>query len=101
MRCQWLSCPRECSVTDLGRGNRGQLLDEVPVHDRSAAPSGEAVVIDLPEAVEPFVDYYRVIAGEHPDWEEYRRAMVEQGKCLIRITPRRWGPLATGGFPPS
>ena len=60
---------------------------------------GDAVVIDLPDAVEPLVDYYRVIAGEHPDWEEYRRAMVEQGKCLIRITPRRWGPLATGGFP--
>lgn len=57
------------------------------------------MVIDLLEAVEPFVDYYRVIAGEHPDWEEYRRAMVEQGKCLIRITPRRWGPLATGAFP--
>jgi PPOX class probable F420-dependent enzyme len=62
---------------------------------------GDAVVIDLPEAVEMLVDYYRVIAGEHPDWEEYRRAMVEQGKCLIRITPRRWGPLATGGFPPT
>jgi PPOX class probable F420-dependent enzyme len=62
---------------------------------------GDAVVIDVPEAVEMLVDYYRVIAGEHPDWDGYRRAMVEQGKCLIRITPRRWGPLATGGFPPT
>jgi PPOX class probable F420-dependent enzyme len=61
---------------------------------------GEAEVIDLPEAVELLVDYYRVIAGEHPDWAEYRSAMVDQGKCLIRITPRRWGPVATGGFPP-
>lgn len=61
---------------------------------------GDAEVIGLPEAVEPLVDYYRVIAGEHSDWAEYRRAMVEQGKCLIRITPRRWGPVATGGFPP-
>jgi PPOX class probable F420-dependent enzyme len=61
---------------------------------------GDAEVIDLPDAVEALVDYYRVIAGEHPDWAEYRRAMVEQGKCLIRITPRRWGPVATGGFPP-
>ena len=56
---------------------------------------------DLPYAVEPLVDYYRSIAGEHPDWAEYRQAMVDQGKCLIRITPRRWGPVATGGFPPS
>lgn len=61
---------------------------------------GEAEVIDLPDAVELLVDYYRVIAGEHPDWAEYRRAMVDQGKCLIRVTPRRWGPVATGGFPP-
>jgi PPOX class probable F420-dependent enzyme len=61
---------------------------------------GDAEVIELPDAVEVLVDYYRVIAGEHPDWAEYRRAMVNQGKCLIRITPRRWGPVATGGFPP-
>ena len=62
---------------------------------------GDAEVIDLPDAVEPLVDYYRSIAGEHPDWAEYRQAMVDQGKCLIRITPRRWGTVATGGFPPS
>jgi PPOX class probable F420-dependent enzyme len=61
---------------------------------------GDAEVIDLPGAVEPLVDYYRAIAGEHPDWDEYRQAMATQGKCLIRITPRRWGPVATGGFPP-
>lgn len=61
---------------------------------------GEAEVIDVPEAVEPLVDYYRAVAGEHPDWQEYRRAMLDQGKCLIRVTPRRWGPVATGGFPP-
>jgi PPOX class probable F420-dependent enzyme len=61
---------------------------------------GEGEVIDLPDAVEPLVDYYRSIAGEHPDWAEYRQAMVDQGKCLIRIAPQRWGPVATGGFPP-
>lgn len=61
---------------------------------------GDGEVVDLPAAVEPLVEYFRSIAGEHPDWDEYRRAMVEQGKCLIRVTPRRWGPVATGGFPP-
>ena len=34
---------------------------------------GDAEVIDLPDAVEPLVDYFRSIAGEHPDWAEYRR----------------------------
>jgi PPOX class probable F420-dependent enzyme len=61
---------------------------------------GTAEVLDLPEALEPLVEYFRVISGEHPDWDEYREAMRRQGKCLLRITPQRWGPVATGGFPP-
>ena len=61
---------------------------------------GGAEVLDLPDAVEPLVDYFRCISGEHSDWDEYRAAMQRQGKCLIRVTPQRWGPIATGGFPP-
>jgi PPOX class probable F420-dependent enzyme len=60
---------------------------------------GSAEVVDLPEALDPLVDYYRAISGEHPDWQEYRVAMERQGKSLVRITPTRWGPIATGGFP--
>jgi len=60
---------------------------------------GSCEVIDPPDSVEPLVDYYRCIAGEHPDWEEYRQAMRDQGKSLLRITPERWSPVATGGFP--
>jgi PPOX class probable F420-dependent enzyme len=60
---------------------------------------GTCEVLDVPDAVEPLVEYFRNISGEHSDWDEYRRAMVDQGKSLLRITPRRWGPVATGGFP--
>jgi PPOX class probable F420-dependent enzyme len=60
---------------------------------------GTAEVLELPEALEPLVEYFRCISGEHSDWDEYRAAMVEQGKSLLRITPTRWGPIATGGFP--
>ena len=60
---------------------------------------GTAEVLDLPDSVEPLVEYYRNIAGEHPDWDEYREAMVKQGKSIIRVTPQKWGPIATGGFP--
>ncbi|MCW3840902.1 PPOX class F420-dependent oxidoreductase [Micromonospora yasonensis] len=60
---------------------------------------GTAEVLDLPEALEPLVEYFRSISGEHPDWDEYRAAMVKQGKSLIRITVESWGPIATGGFP--
>ncbi len=60
---------------------------------------GTAEVLDIPDAVEPLVDYFRAISGEHPDWDEYRQAMVTQGKSLLRVTPVSWGPVATGGFP--
>ncbi|MBO0899177.1 PPOX class F420-dependent oxidoreductase [Cellulomonas sp. zg-ZUI22] len=60
---------------------------------------GTAEVLHMPQAEDALVDYYRCIAGEHPDWDEYRAAMRLQGKSLIRVTPERWGPLATGGFP--
>lgn len=61
---------------------------------------GTAEVLDMPEALEPLVDYFRCISGEHPDWAEYREAMRSQDKSLIRVTIERWGPVATGGFPP-
>jgi PPOX class probable F420-dependent enzyme len=60
---------------------------------------GDAEVLHMPEAADGLVDYFRCISGEHPDWNEYREAMRIQGKSLIRITPTRWGPIATGGFP--
>ena len=62
--------------------------------------NGTAEVLDLPDALDDFVEYYRCISGEHPDWDEYRAAMLRQGKCLIRVDIDTWGPIATGGFPP-
>lgn len=61
---------------------------------------GTAMVEDVPEAVDGLIEYFRAISGEHPDWDEYRQAMLDQGKSIIRITPDRWGPVSTGGFPP-
>ena len=60
---------------------------------------GDCEVIDSPDSVEPLVDYFRCISGEHPDWAEYRQAMLDQGKSILRVTPTRWGPIAAGGFP--
>ncbi len=109
--------PLTCGVDDAGRIVVSTYPERAKVHNARRDPAvsvvvlsddwngpwvqidGEAEVVDLPEAVEPLVEYYRNIAGEHPDWDEYRSAMLKQGKSLIRITPRRWGPVATGGFP--
>ncbi len=57
---------------------------------------GTATVVSLPEAMEPLVDYYRDISGEHPDWDEYRRAMQEQRRVILRVDIERAGPSHRG-----
>lgn len=57
---------------------------------------GTADIQSLPEAMEPLVSYYRGIAGEHPDWDDYRAAMERDRRLLIRITPQRAGPDRSG-----
>lgn len=61
---------------------------------------GTVAVLDAPEGLEHFVEYFRCISGEHDDWAGYRQAMVDQGKSVIIITPTRWSPISSGGFPP-
>lgn len=92
--------PERAKVANLRRTPQASVLvlsDEW--NDAWVQVDGNAEVLDLPEALEPLVDYYRCIAGEHPDWDEYREAMTRQGKSLIRLSPTSWGPIATGGFP--
>ncbi|TXS55894.1 PPOX class F420-dependent oxidoreductase [Streptomyces sp. t39] len=109
--------PLTCGVDDAGRvvvstyperaktrnARRDERVSVVVLSDDWNGPwvqiDGTAEVIDSPASVEPLVEYFRTVSGEHPDWDEYRTAMVEQGKSIIRITPVRWGPIATGGFP--
>ena len=60
---------------------------------------GDLEVLDLPEALDPLYDYFRSVSGEHPDWDEYRDAMVQQGKALLRLSIATWSPISQGGFP--
>ena len=57
---------------------------------------GKADLISQPEAMERLIDYYRRISGEHPDWDDYRRAMVEERRLIIRISIDRVGPTRAG-----
>jgi len=57
---------------------------------------GPARIVTLPDAMEPLVDYYRSISGEHPDWDDYRAAMERDRRVLILITPERVGPTVQG-----
>jgi PPOX class probable F420-dependent enzyme len=92
--------PERAKAINLRRDASASVLvlsDEF--NDEWVQVDGRAEVIDLPDSVEPLVEYFRSISGEHPDWDEFRQAMVDQGKSLIRITIDRWGPIARGGFP--
>jgi len=57
---------------------------------------GEVTIVSLPDAMEPLVDYYRQVAGEHPDWDDYRAAMVRDRRVVVRIALTRAGPDRSG-----
>lgn len=53
-------------------------------------------VLSLPEAMEPLVEYYRSVSGEHPDWADYREAMRRERRCLLELEVVRAGPDHAG-----
>ena len=57
---------------------------------------GDVEIIPPPDAMDLLVEYYRSISGEHPDWDDYRAAMVRERRVIVRITITRAGPDASG-----
>jgi PPOX class probable F420-dependent enzyme len=57
---------------------------------------GSAQIVSLPAAMDGLVDYYRGISGEHPDWDDYRRAMEQQHRVLVRVSIGKVGPIRAG-----
>lgn len=106
--------PVTCGVDEAGRiviatypsraktrnARRDARVSVVILSDDFGGPwvqiDGDAEVIDVPEAVEPLVSYYRAIAGEHPDWDDYRAAMAREKRVIIAITPTSAGPDSAG-----
>lgn len=94
------SYPERAKSHNLRRNPRASMIimgDKF--NDEWVQIDGQAAVTDVPEAVDGLCEYFRNISGEHSDWDEYRQAMVDQGKVLIRIAIERWGPISKGGFP--
>ena len=46
--------------------------------------------------MQELITYYRLISGEHPDWDDYQAAMVRDQRCLIRIRLEHAGPSRQG-----
>ena len=57
---------------------------------------GTASIVSLPEAMDLLIDYYRGLAGEHPDWDDYRAAMERERRVMVRIELERAGPDRQG-----
>lgn len=57
---------------------------------------GDAEIVSLPDAMELLIDYYRRVAGEHPDWDDYRAAMEQEKRVIVRLTITRAGPTRSG-----
>ncbi len=55
-----------------------------------------AEVVSLPDAMETLVEYYRTLRGEHPDWDDYRRAMTDDRRCIVRFQVLSAGPDVAG-----
>jgi PPOX class probable F420-dependent enzyme len=72
-----------CAFTDRFFGNWIQL-------------DGTAKILSMPDALEPLVDYYKRVVGEHPDWDEYREAMGKEKRVLVRIKIEGAGPTVRG-----
>jgi len=62
----------------------------------SVQVEGPVEVVPLPQAMDGLVAYYRQVAGEHPDWDDYRAAMEREHRVLLRITVERAGPDRAG-----
>jgi PPOX class probable F420-dependent enzyme len=84
-------------VRNLRRTGRGWLC---VITDAFYGPwvqvEGVVSIVSLPEAMEPLIDYYRRLSGEHPDWDDYRSAMERERRCLIRFDLTRAGPDRSG-----
>jgi PPOX class probable F420-dependent enzyme len=81
-------------VKNLRRDPRGYLcvFPDSFFGGRWLQLDGTATIIELPDAMEPLVEYYRRISGEHPDWADYRAAMVRDQRVLVRMEITKAGP---------
>ncbi|MDQ3569444.1 MAG: PPOX class F420-dependent oxidoreductase [Actinomycetota bacterium] len=62
-----------------------------------AAELSEVAAAPDDAVVDELVELYRSLQGEHPDWDEYRRSMVEDGRLVVRLGPERAYGMWQGG----
>lgn len=58
--------------------------------------AGTADIVELPAAMPGLERHYRLISGEHENWDEYRAAMHAERRVLLRVTITAAGPDRIG-----
>lgn len=53
---------------------------------------GTAEIIDLPEAMDMLIYWHKQTRGEHENWDEYKKKMVDEKRVIIRVNIERVGP---------
>jgi PPOX class probable F420-dependent enzyme len=53
---------------------------------------GTAEIIELPEAMDTLIYWYRQVRGEHTNWDEHREQMKKEQRMIIRVTIQKVGP---------
>lgn len=79
---------------NLRRDPRVSFYVSAPDFRAYVVAEGEAELTPVAQApddatVDELVEVYRAIAGEHPDWDEFRRAMVADERLVLRIPVTR------------
>jgi PPOX class probable F420-dependent enzyme len=106
--------PVTCGIDDVGRAVVSTRETAAKAHNVRRDPrvslcvfgdgffgewvqvDGTAEVISLPEAMDGLIAYYRTVGGDHPDWDEYRKAMNDERRVLVAVTIERAGPDVHG-----
>lgn len=84
-------------VRNLRRDPRAWLCVFTPAWTGPWVQLGcRAEIVSMPDALEPLVEYYRCVVGEHDDWDDYRRAMVDDQRCIVRFRVETAGPDRSG-----
>ena len=53
---------------------------------------GTAEIIELPEAMDTLIFWYKQVRGEHKNWDDYRKQMHDEKRVIIRVNIEKAGP---------
>jgi PPOX class probable F420-dependent enzyme len=88
-RCKISVTQTRAKTHNLRRDPRATLMAMSDQWYSYVVVEGTTEFIEGPGVLDELVRYYRRVAGEHPNWDEYREAMVKDQRLLLSISVDR------------